>query len=230
MQANFTRLKSLGFGITICWAKSFMAERHTLAAAPFTYTTPAAWATEVLKHVNELLNDHFHLERKAATNALDLLNRWPAKDPSEKWVRQMTRIAKEEVDHMALVSRLLMRRGGILSRHHQNPYASALHRTIRLGKGNNEIVDRLLVSALIEARSAERFNLLGTCSSEPELRDLYSGLWQSEKGHYQTFLDLALEAFPSAMVSLRWKQLLKIESEIMTAQLPGPRMHSGSPF
>lgn len=153
---------------------------------------------------------------------------WPAPAPSEKWIRLVTRVAKDEVEHMNIVFRILTRRGGTITRHHQNPYASALHKTIRLGKGNHEILDRLLVSALIEARSSERFNLLATYCKDEELQDLYSALWHSEKGHYQVFLDLAMDHFPGAMVSFRWKQLLKIESDIMASQLPGPRMHSGA--
>src|SRR5277367_5780072 len=94
---------------------------------PLKYETPASWAHGVLSKPLELLNDHAHLEKKAAANALELLNRWPEPNPPENWVTAMTAIARDEVDHLATVTRLLARRGGRLTRQHGNPYASALH-------------------------------------------------------------------------------------------------------
>src|SRR5215213_4622160 len=124
---------------------------------PLKYETPLRWATEALRHPLELLNDHAHLEKKAAANALELLNRWPEPSPPENWVAAMTAVARDEVEHLATVSRLLARRGGTLTRQHANPYAADLHKLVRRGKGKEELVDRLMISALIEARSCERF-------------------------------------------------------------------------
>jgi tRNA-(ms[2]io[6]A)-hydroxylase len=175
----------------------------------------------------ELLNDHAHLEKKAATNALELLTRWPEPNPPENWVAAMTAVARDEVEHLAFVSRLLARRGGRLTRQHGNPYASELHKLVRRGKGSEELVDRLMISALIEARSCERFNLLaGTCPDK-ELAKLYSGLWASEHGHYLTFIQLAEQILPEQAVARRWDEMLEAESRIIEAQTAGPRMHSG---
>src|SRR4051794_10886111 len=104
---------------------------------PLKYQTPPAWARNVLFRPLELLNDHAHLEKKAATNALELLNRWPEPAPPENWVAAMTAVARDEVEHLAVVSRLLARRGGRLTKSHSNPYASALHDLVRKGKGTD---------------------------------------------------------------------------------------------
>src|SRR3954471_9238046 len=128
---------------------------------PLRYMTPALWATQVFAKPLELLNDHAHLEKKAASNALELLNRWPEPRPPENWVAAMTTVARDEVEHLAVVTRLLARRGGKLTKSHGNTYASALHGLVRRGQGTEELVDRLMISALIEARSCERFKLLG---------------------------------------------------------------------
>src|SRR5687768_7003986 len=158
------------------------------ADLPLRYDTPPTWAAAVLREPLALLNDHAHLEKKAATNALELLNRWPEPNPPENWVASMTAVARDEVEHLAVVSRLLARRGGKLTRSHANPYASELHKLVRKGTGPGELVDRLMISALIEARSCERFKLLGDAIDDAELRNLYRGLWASEHGHYITFL------------------------------------------
>src|SRR3954454_10114017 len=122
------------------------------ADLPLRYTTPESWATNVLREPLLLLNDHAHLEKKAAANALELLNRWPEPKPPENWVTAMTAVARDEVEHLAVVSRLLARRGGTLTKSHANPYASELHKLVRKGRGPEELVDRLMISALIEAR------------------------------------------------------------------------------
>jgi tRNA-(ms[2]io[6]A)-hydroxylase len=198
-------------------------------ALPLRFPTPAVWAKHVLERPLELLNDHAHLEKKAAANALELVNRYPEPSPPEHWVEAMTAIARDEVEHLAVVCRLLARRGGRLTRQHSNPYASRLRDLVRMGKGPAELVDRLLVSALIEARSCERFKLLAEATDDTQLAKLYRGLWTSEHGHYRTFLQLAGHIQPADDVQTRWNEMLHLESEIIQAQPSGPRMHSGYP-
>jgi tRNA-(ms[2]io[6]A)-hydroxylase len=201
---------------------------------PLRYQTSPAWAAGALRRPLDLLNDHAHLEKKAAANALELLNRWPEPSPPENWVTAMTAIARDEVEHLSVVSRLLARRGGRLTRQHANPYASALHRLVRRGQGPDELADRLLISALIEARSCERFLLLGdACGNaassvhDPELAKLYRALWASEHGHYRTFLQLAEQIQAAGKVVARWNEMLDAEAEVIRRQPPGPRMHGG---
>jgi len=203
--------------------------RERDADLPLRYATPADWAESVLQRPLELLNDHAHLEKKAAVNALELLNRWPEPNPPENWVQAMTAIARDEVEHLAVVSRLLARRGGKLTRQHGNPYAQGLHLMVRRGHGPDELIDRLMISALIEARSCERFKLLGEAvENDPELGKLYRGLWASEHGHYRTFLQLAAQIQTEPVVQRRWRQLLDGEAELIRLQRPGARMHSGT--
>ena len=199
----------------------------TFEDLPLVWQTPVEWAENALQNQLALLNDHAHLEKKAATNALALLNQWPEPDPPEDWVNVLTLIAKVEAEHLAIVTRLLRKRGGELSRIHKNPYANALRKEIRLGEGKSELVDRLLVSALIELRSCERFCLLAEASTDPELAKLYKSLWASEHGHYKVFLRLAHKVLPPKKVKVRWQEMLEAESRIVRSQPPGPGIHTG---
>lgn len=204
-----------------------MPHKKNRVDLPLTYSTPQAWADGVLADPLALLNDHAHLEKKAANNALELVSRWPEPNPPEHWVQAMTAIARDEVEHLALVTRILSRRGGRLTKYHRNDYASGLRKLVRKGLGPLELMDRLMVSALIEARSCERFELLSRRCSDRELAKLYAGLWASEQGHYRTFIDLARTANPAKAVDKRWPEMLKAEAKLIQAQPPGPGMHSG---
>ena len=207
-------------------------ERMKDADLPLRYATPDEWAPQVMRDPLALLNDHAHLEKKAAANALELLNRFPEPNPPENWVAAMTAVARDEVEHLAVVSRILARRGGKLTRQHRNEYASRLRDLVRMGTGPGELVDRLMISALIEARSCERFKLLASAcdggeNGDKELAKLYRGLWASEHGHYRTFIQLAEQIQPEKLVAKRWDEMLDAEADIIAKQPPGPRMHSG---
>lgn len=193
---------------------------------PLRIKTPKTWAVQAMRQPMELLNDHAHLEKKAAANALELLNRWPEPNPPEEWVQQMTAVASDEVEHLRVVCRIIARRGARLTRSHANPYAAELHKEVRRGRGTEEVVDRLMISALVEARSCERFFLLIEACEDDELRKLYKGLWASEHGHYLTFIQLAEKILPADVVAKRWDEMLDAEARIIQAQTPGPRMHS----
>lgn len=194
---------------------------------PLRWRTPAAWADAAVAAPLALLDDHAHLERDAAVNALALLRRLPADRSAERWVRALTGVARDEVDHLATVTRELARRGGELSRSHRNPYAAALRELVRSGQGPDELVDRLLVSALIELRSCERFGLLAATGSD--LAGIYADLTASELGHYRLFLRLAEQVVPADAVAARWDELLGREAAVASSQAPGPRMHAGAP-
>ncbi|WP_165246297.1 tRNA isopentenyl-2-thiomethyl-A-37 hydroxylase MiaE [Paludisphaera soli] len=197
---------------------------------PLLSRTPDAWAERALREPLALLNDHAFLEKKAAANALDLLNRWPEPTPPDVWTTTLASVAHDEAAHLNSVVRLLTRRGGRLERNHRNTYATALRGLVRTGRGNEELVDRLLISALIEARSCERFLALARCTaaSDPELSRFYDRLGASELGHYRVFLVLAGHVLPDDAVQARWRELLEAEARILAEQPPGPRMHSGA--
>jgi tRNA-(ms[2]io[6]A)-hydroxylase len=198
-----------------------------LDALPLHSRTPIEWARAVLADPIRLLMDHAFLEKKAATNALELLTRWPG-DVLPGWVETMTGVARDEAAHLAQATRILLRRGGRLDRIHKNPYANSLRLLVRKGDPA-EILDRLLVSAVIEARSCERFAVLAAASADAELAAFYKALFASEFGHYRVFLELARKMADPAKVDARWQQLLASEAEILARQEAGPRIHSGCP-
>lgn len=205
-----------------------MAHRagDVIAELPLHSQTPPEWAAAVLADPVELLIDHAFLEKKAANNALELMTRWPG-DWVEGWVETMTAVARDEAAHLAQVTRLLMKRGGRMARIHKNPYANELRTLVRKG-GAGEVLDRLLVSALIEVRSCERFAVLADASQDAELAKFYGALYASEMGHYKVFLRLARKVAGRATADVRWQEMLAAEARILARQDAGPRIHSGT--
>jgi tRNA-(ms[2]io[6]A)-hydroxylase len=181
----------------------------------------------VLREPLALLSDHAYLERKAASNALELMNRWPDGAAFGSWAAALSAVARDEAVHLGAVVRLLDQRGGRLERTHHNPYARGLRELVRMGRGHEELLDRLLVSALIEARSCERFGVLARRCRDRELARFYRSLWGSELGHHRAFLALAATVAPAGAVSGRWAEMLEAEARLLARQPPGPRMHSG---
>jgi tRNA-(ms[2]io[6]A)-hydroxylase len=196
-----------------------------VAALPLRSRTPATWARSALADPLALLVDHAYLEKKAANNAMDLMTRWP-NEWVPGWVETLSSIARDEAAHLARVTRLLASRGGRLSRIHKNPYASELRLLVRRGQ-EAESLDRLFVSALIEARSCERFAVLAAECGDEELAAFYKALFTSEFGHFKVFLRLAAKVVPAAKWESRWRQMLEAEAEILARQEPGSRIHSG---
>jgi tRNA-(ms[2]io[6]A)-hydroxylase len=161
--------------------------------------TDAAWALAALRDVDAVLVDHAHCEMKAASNALSLATRHLA---DVELVRAMTDLAREEIEHFQRVLALLVARGVTLGPPPVDEYAAELRRRsggAHRGQGDAAaLVDRLLVGALIEARSCERFKLLAeAAASMPEhaaLHSFWTELLAAEARHYRTFVDLAERA------------------------------------
>jgi tRNA 2-(methylsulfanyl)-N6-isopentenyladenosine37 hydroxylase len=201
-----------------------------LAALPLRSRTPLVWANSVLTEPLALLCDHAFLEKKAANNAMELMTYWP-NEWMPGWVETMTGVARDEAAHLSQVTRILIRRGGRLARTHKNPYANALRSLVRKGQAG-ELIDRLFVSALIEARSCERFAVLAQSaadSGDAELAAFYKALFSSELGHYKVFVRMAQKAAGRKTAQDRWEEMLTREAEILAEQEPGPRIHSGVP-
>lgn len=198
-----------------------------IQALPLASRTPLDWGRAALADPIRLLIDHAFLEKKAASNAMELLTRWP-NHWVDGWVETMTGVARDEAAHLAQVTRILLRRGGRLDRVHKNAYANALRQLVRKGEPG-EIVDRLLVSALIELRSCERFAVLAAASEDAELAGFYRALCLSEMGHYKVFLKLAWKVGKRAAAGARWNEMLAAEARILAEQEGGSRIHSGWP-
>jgi tRNA-(ms[2]io[6]A)-hydroxylase len=194
---------------------------------PLRWRTPDGWADQALADPLPLLIDHAHLEREAARNALNLMSRAPHGVDTTRWVERLNGVARDEVAHLQMVTREVTARGGELEAGGANPYARELRQLVRVGRQPDELIDRLLVSALIELRSCERFGLLG--ATDHELAPFYDRLEASEAGHYRLFLQLAGVAADAEAVQRRWHELLDAEGDIARSQPPGPRLHAGMP-
>jgi tRNA 2-(methylsulfanyl)-N6-isopentenyladenosine37 hydroxylase len=150
--------------------------------------TDEAWVEAALADVDALLVDHAHCEMKAASNALSMAVRHGDRPDL---VRAMTLLAEEELAHFRQVHERLVARGVPLGPPPVDAYAAELRKIAAGGKAIG-VVERLLVGALIEARSCERFKLLSQRCPDAELRAFYAELLAAEAGHYRTFVDLAI--------------------------------------
>src|SRR5437762_8604913 len=146
--------------------------------------TPRAWVQLAIDRFDEVLVDHAHCEKKAAAQALSMLAAFPS---VPGLARAMARLAREEAGHLSQVLELVEKRGLSLGRDPGDPYAQALQHMVRQ-PARERLLDRLLVSAAIEARSEERLRMLGDHLPDIELRSFYARLASAEKGHGDLFL------------------------------------------
>ena len=147
--------------------------------------------------------------------------------PRVALVRILAPVVSEEWEHFERVLEQLQKRGFSLGRQRKDEYVAELNRQIRKGGSREEqLLEKLLINALIEARSCERFKVLAQNIQDQELSSFYRELVISEATHYRNFLKLAKEYMPEAVVNKRWKELLYTEAEIMSKmRLRGDRMH-----
>lgn len=186
--------------------------------------TDPRWVDIAQKNIQEILVDHAYCEQKAATSCISLIVQFSEK---EKLVETLTPIVTEEWGHFRMVLTELKKRGFKLGKTRSDEYVIQLSKQERKG-GNIErqLMDKLLINALIEARSCERFRLLSLQLNEEDLRKFYHELMISEAGHYVTFVDLAKEYMPEEVVNQRLKELLVAEGEIIeNLEIRGDRMH-----
>lgn len=184
--------------------------------------TATAWVEQAISHLDIILLDHSHCERKAAGVALNLICRYPS---STKLVRTLTAIAQEELEHFEQVNQWLERRQIALAPLPPPPYGAGLKAQVR-PQEPDRLLDSLLVSGLIEARSHERLGLLATHCPEPDLAQFYRGLMASEARHYGMYWTLATTYFDRSVVNQRLEELAAIESELLATLHPEPRIHS----
>jgi len=164
--------------------------------------------------------DHLHCERKAAQSALSLIRSYPER---ADLVDAMARLAHDETRHVIQVAHLMARRGQPASYDHGDDYAAELRAEIRV-REPDRLLDRLLVFAIIEGRSAERLGLLAGALDDPRARELYAGLATAEHRHRDTFLALARDAAPAAWRA-RAAELAAIEAGILAGRPVVARIH-----
>lgn len=211
------------------------AEAAVLARAtevvPLGCATRDVWVRAALADVNALLDDHAQCELKAATNALAMVGRHPEHDDL---VRRMSSLAKEEMVHYRMVRQVLLDRGGTLSRPIANPYMKGIARDRR--GGAYTLLDDLLVCAVIEARSCERFVALVhglRAPGAPPLPDretlaaFYARLARSESGHATLFVRLAQSIFDPDLVEHELRRRVEIEASTIESLPVTARMHGG---
>src|SRR5262245_16682657 len=177
--------------------------------------TPGPWLENALANFDDVLIDHAHCEKKAAANALSLLQVYP---DVPGLPAQMARLAREESAHLAKVLALMEERGLTLGRDGGDPYAKGLQELMRHGSRERRL-DRLLVAGIIESRSHERLQLLADGLPDAKLRRLYAELARSEDGHQKLFVRLAKGVEDAAAVDVRLDELLLAEASLV-AQLP----------
>ena len=189
--------------------------------------TDPAWVALAMRDVDAVLRDHAHCEMKAASNALSLAARHP-QDP--QLVRALTDLAREEIDHFQRVHAVLTARGAALGPPPVDVYAAELRRAVQAEPrepGLPPLVDRLLVCALIEARSCERFKLLAAATQGraafAEEHALWTELLASEARHYRTFVEMAVRAAGGdrPRVTARLERLSRLEGAIVCALAVG---------
>ncbi|MBE9204992.1 tRNA isopentenyl-2-thiomethyl-A-37 hydroxylase MiaE [Nostoc sp. LEGE 06077] len=184
--------------------------------------TSNAWIEQAIANLDIILLDHSHCERKAAGVALNFMFRYPS---NTKMVRELTAIAREELEHFELVNQWLERRNICLAPLSPPPYGAGLKAAVRPNEPDR-FLDSLLVTGLIEARSHERLGLLATHCPEPELAKFYQGLMASEARHFGTYWVLADTYFDRETVQQRLEELAIVESDLLVNLHPEPRIHS----
>jgi tRNA-(ms[2]io[6]A)-hydroxylase len=175
--------------------------------------TDPRWATLVESNIEELLTDHAWCEQKAATNVITII----AHNPElTDLVTDLLLLAQEELEHFQMVYDIIKKRGFTLGRERKDSYVNELFK-VRIKGGNRQqsLVDRLLFSAMIEARSCERFKVLSENIKDVELSKFYRELMISEAGHYTTFLGFARKYGERIDLDKQWKELLVLEGEII---------------
>ncbi len=186
--------------------------------------TPSAWVEWALQNPEILLIDHANCEKKAASTALNLMYRYV---DYHKLLTKLSRLAREELRHFEQVIAIMKKRGVSYPQITASRYAGSLRKAVRTHEPGR-LVDTLLIGAIIEARSCERFAALAPHLDE-ELRDFYGSLLKSESRHFMDYLKLAVQICEQDEVAQRLEILLEKERELIESVDEEFRFHSGIP-
>ncbi|HEX8022338.1 tRNA-(ms[2]io[6]A)-hydroxylase [Mucilaginibacter sp.] len=186
--------------------------------------TDPLWVKNVVEsNIEEILTDHAFCEQKAASNAITLI----VQNPNlSELVQEMALLVQEEMDHFKRVHDIILERGYILGRERKDNYVNELRKFIIIGGGREaQLIDRLLFSAMIEARSCERFKVLSENINDEQLAIFYHELMISEATHYSMFIRLAKKYAEEIDVDARWKQFLEYEAQVIQNYGKGETIH-----
>ncbi|MFN0276402.1 MAG: tRNA-(ms[2]io[6]A)-hydroxylase [Chitinophagales bacterium] len=186
--------------------------------------TDPRWVNLAEKSLGEILTDHAYCEQKAASTCISIIQQFPE---HYRLVEELAPIVTEEWGHFRMVLKELKARKLNLGNQRKDEYVSELMKFQKKGGSRKQqLLEKLLMAALIEARSCERFRLLSENLAEEKLREFYREFMISEAGHYRLFIDLANEYVGKEEVKERWNEWLDFEGELMNKlKLRGERMH-----
>lgn len=186
--------------------------------------TDPRWVDLASISLEEILTDHAFCEQKAATQCISLIQLYPDK---VELVNALSPIVTEEWGHFRMVWAEMKKRGIELGRQRKDDYVNLLLQSHPKGiHGDERLLHKLMICAMIEARSCERFRLLSENLEEEVLKKFYYKFMISEAGHYRLFIDLAEKYYPTEKVRAGWKQWLAIEEQVLKQLEPrGDRMH-----
>ncbi len=176
--------------------------------------TDPKWVKNVVeKNIEEILTDHAWCEQKAATNAISIVVKFPE---NTDLVQEMIKLCQEELSHFQMVHDKIVARGWVLGKERKDDYVGRLYEFMKKGGTRMEsLIDRLLFSAMIEARSCERFKVLSENIGDEELATFYHELMVSEATHYTMFIGFARKCGNNAEVEKRWLEWLNYEATII---------------
>ena len=185
--------------------------------------TDPAWLPRAEANLDDVLLDHAHCEKKAAGAAIKLLFAYP----HHRFLQEpLAELAREELDHFQQVLSILDARGVKYQTIRPSPYGMALHAEVRRDEPDR-LLDLLCVSALIEARSCERFQLLADGLADDAARELYASLLASEARHHGVYLALATELVGRDVAEARLAEMARHEAEVVAAPCEWVRLHAG---
>jgi len=185
--------------------------------------TDPRWVNIVESNISEILTDHAYCEQKATSNAIYLIVNFPE---HTDLVTDMIKLAQEELSHFEMVHERIKERGFVLGRERKDEYVGELYTFMRKGHVRKLVlIDRLLFSALIEARSCERFKLLSEQIKDEELSKFYHELMISEATHYTTFIGYARKYGEGEDIDKRWQEFLEYEASILSNYGKRETMH-----
>ena len=187
------------------------------------FETETSWVEVAENGLQQLLTDHAFAEQKAASNAVSIIINY---SEETALVSDMSDIAIEEMEHVRMVHNIMVKKGFVLGKATKNDYALKLQKFFPHTHNRTEaLVHRLLVAALIEARSCERFKVFSDNLEDKELSTFYKNLMISEANHYTLFLGYARKYMDRSIVDQKWQDLLAFEAEMMKSRGTVAKVH-----
>lgn len=187
------------------------------------FETSTSWVEIAQSGLQQVLTDHAFAEQKAASNAVSIIINY---SEETELVSAMSDIAIEEMEHFKMVHDFMVARGMVLGREQKNDYAKHLHSFFPKTKDRTDaLIQRLLIAALIEARSCERFKVFSENIEDQELSKFYKDLMVSEANHYTVFLGFARQYQDRSIVDKKWDGLLAYEADFMRNRGTTAKVH-----